>query len=60
MKRVDVFGLGHVGLPVSAVPASRGSQVVGAGVNRAVISTISETHTHKLEFQLNMLLQAAG
>ena len=59
MKRIEVFGLGYVGLPVSAVLASRGYQVVGVDVNRTVVSTINEGRIHIVEPDLDMLVQAA-
>lgn len=59
MKRVEIFGLGYVGLPVSAILASRGYEVVGVDVNRTVVSTINEGKIHIVEPDLDMLVQAA-
>ena len=59
MKRIEVLGLGYVGLPVSAVLASRGFEVIGVDVNPNVVSTINEGHIHIVEPDLDMLVQAA-
>jgi UDP-N-acetyl-D-mannosaminuronic acid dehydrogenase len=59
MKRVEVFGLGYVGLPVAAVLASRGYEVIGVDVNRTVVSTINDGHIHIVEPDLDMIVQAA-
>jgi len=59
MKRIQVFGLGYVGLPVSAILASRGYQVLGIDVNSSVVSTINEGRIHIVEPDLDMLVQAA-
>jgi UDP-N-acetyl-D-mannosaminuronic acid dehydrogenase len=59
MKRVEVFGLGYVGLPVAAVLASRGYEVIGVDVNRHAVTTINEGHIHIVEPDLDMIVQAA-
>ena len=59
MKRIQVFGLGYVGLPVSAILASRGYEVLGIDVNRSVVSTVNEGQIHIVEPDLDMLVQAA-
>jgi UDP-N-acetyl-D-mannosaminuronic acid dehydrogenase len=58
-KRVSVFGLGYVGLPVSAVLASRGVEVVGVDVNPTAVSMINSGRIHIVEPDLEMLVQAA-
>src|SRR4051794_15291818 len=59
MKRVAVLGQGYVGLPVSAVLASRGFEVVGVDTNATVVATINEGRIHIVEPDLDMLVQAA-
>jgi UDP-N-acetyl-D-mannosaminuronic acid dehydrogenase len=58
-KRVEVFGLGYVGLPVAAVLASRGFEVIGIDVNPTVVSTVNSGRIHIVEPDLDMLVQAA-
>ncbi|HVT23737.1 MAG TPA: UDP-N-acetyl-D-mannosamine dehydrogenase [Rhizomicrobium sp.] len=58
-KKVSVFGLGYVGLPVSAVLASRGVEVVGVDVNPHAVSMINNGRIHIVEPDLEMLVQAA-
>src|SRR5205085_12251680 len=58
-KKVSVLGLGYVGLPVSAVFASRGFEVVGVDVNPSVVKVINEGRIHIVEPDLDMLVQAA-
>jgi UDP-N-acetyl-D-mannosaminuronic acid dehydrogenase len=59
MKRIEIFGLGYVGLPVAAILASRGFEVIGVDVNPMVVSTINEGRIHIVEPDLDMLVQAA-
>lgn len=58
-KTVSVFGLGYVGLPVSAVLASRGVEVIGVDVNPTAVSMINSGRIHIVEPDLEMLVQAA-
>ncbi len=59
LKKISVFGLGYVGLPVSAVLASRGVEVVGVDVNPHAVSMINSGRIHIVEPDLEMLVQAA-
>src|SRR5258706_997030 len=59
MKRIQVLGLGYVGLPVSAVLASRGFEVIGVDVNPLVVSTVNAGNIHIVEPDLDILVQAA-
>jgi len=58
-KRVEVFGLGYVGLPVSAAFASRGFEVIGIEVQPSIVETINSGRIHIVEPDLDMLVQAA-
>jgi len=58
-KKISVFGLGYVGLPVSAVFASRGFEVTGVEVQASVVDVINSGHIHIVEPDLDMLVQAA-
>lgn len=58
-KRISVFGLGYVGLPVAAALASRGFDVVGVDVERRVTEVINSGRIHIVEPDLDMVVQAA-
>jgi UDP-N-acetyl-D-mannosaminuronic acid dehydrogenase len=58
-KKIAVFGLGYVGLPVSAAFASRGFEVIGVEVQPSIVETINSGRIHIVEPDLDMLVQAA-
>jgi UDP-N-acetyl-D-mannosaminuronic acid dehydrogenase len=58
-KRISIYGLGYVGLPVAAALASRGFQVIGVDVNAAVVDVINSGGIHIVEPDLDMVVQAA-
>jgi UDP-N-acetyl-D-mannosaminuronic acid dehydrogenase len=58
-KKIEVFGLGYVGLPVSAAFASRGFEVTGVEIQPAIVETINGGRIHIVEPDLDMLVQAA-
>ncbi len=58
-KRISVFGLGYVGLPVSAAFASRGFDVVGVEIQPSIVDVINSGRIHIVEPDLDMLVQAA-
>jgi UDP-N-acetyl-D-mannosaminuronic acid dehydrogenase len=58
-KRISVLGLGYVGLPVCAVFASRGFDVIGVDIDPRIIETINGGRIHIVEPDLDMLVQAA-
>lgn len=58
-RKISVLGLGYVGLPVSAVFASRGFEVTGVDVNPSIVSVINSGRIHIVEPDLDMLVQGA-
>jgi UDP-N-acetyl-D-mannosaminuronic acid dehydrogenase len=58
-RKISVLGLGYVGLPVSAVFASRGFEVTGVEVNPAIVEVINSGRIHIVEPDLDMLVQGA-
>src|ERR1043165_5850702 len=58
-KKIEVYGLGYVGLPVAAAFASRGFEVVGIEVQPSIVETINGGKIHIVEPDLDMLVQAA-
>ncbi len=59
MSTVCVIGLGYIGLPVSAILASRGFNVIGVDINQRAVTLINEGKAHFFEPDLQMLLSAA-
>lgn len=58
-ERVSVVGLGYIGLPVAALLASRGVEVVGVDVNPLAVRAINEGRAHFSEPDLDALVQQA-
>lgn len=58
-KRVSVFGLGYVGLPVAAALASRGFEVVGVDISPSIVDVINNGKVHIVEPDLDMVVHAA-
>lgn len=58
-RRVSVVGLGYVGLPLAALLASRGIDVVGVDVNPAAVDTINRGQIHFFEPDLDIIVGAA-
>ena len=52
-----MMGLGYIGLPTSALIASRGIQVLGIDVNQSVVDTISSGKIHIVEPALDGLVK---
>jgi UDP-N-acetyl-D-mannosaminuronic acid dehydrogenase len=58
-KRVCVLGLGYVGLPMAAIMATRGIEVIGVDVNPAVVAKINEGGIHIVEPGLDIVVRGA-
>lgn len=58
-QQVCVLGLGYVGLPMAAILANRGFQVIGVDVNPAVIETVRQGGVHIVEPELDVAVRAA-
>lgn len=56
---ISVIGLGYIGLPTSAVFASRKIKVIGVDVNQSAVDTINRGQIHIVEPDLDMMVQAA-
>ena len=56
IKSVCVLGQGYIGLPTSAILASRGLRVYGVDKNPDVVATISEGRVHIVEADLDGLV----
>ena len=55
---VSVVGLGYIGLPTSAILASRGVRVLGVDTNRHVVDTVNAGAIHIVEPDLAQLVRA--
>ena len=56
--KINVIGLGYVGLPTAAILANNGMDVVGVEVNRQTITSVNAGQAHFVEAELDTLLQA--
>ena len=55
--KVVIMGLGYIGLPTTALIASRGIKVQGIDVNQSVVDTINEGKIHIVEPALDGLVK---
>ena len=56
--KVNVIGLGYVGLPTAAMLATNGFDVIGVEVNADAVASINAGQPHFVEAALDTLLQA--
>ncbi len=59
MSKVNVIGLGYIGLPTALMMASHGIKVVGTDYNEELIATLQEGHTTFKEDGLDELFREA-
>ena len=57
LPKVDVIGLGYIGLPTAALIASRGISVLGVDINERVVKTVAAGSIHIAEPDLDGLVQ---
>ena len=57
-EKVNVIGLGYVGLPTAAILATGGVDVVGVEVNQSIVASINRGQPHFVEAALDTLLHA--
>ena len=57
--RVSVLGLGYVGLPMAAIMAARGIEVIGVDVTSSVVAKINEGGIHIVEPGLDIVVRGA-
>jgi UDP-N-acetyl-D-mannosaminuronate dehydrogenase len=58
-NRVSVLGLGYVGLPMAAIMAARGIEVIGVDVTPSVVAKINEGGIHIVEPGLDIVVRGA-
>lgn len=56
---VVTVGLGYIGLPTSALIASKGSRVLGVDINETVVNTINKGEIHIVEPELDAYVKEA-
>lgn len=59
MNSVATIGLGYIGLPTSALIASKGVNVFGVDVNQSVVDTINRGEIHIVEPELDEIVKKA-
>lgn len=57
MKSVITLGLGYIGLPTSALIASKGIKVYGVDINKGIVKTINSGNIHIIEPGLDNLVK---
>ena len=56
-KKINVIGLGYIGLPTAALLSSKGYSVSGTDTNKYIVNTINKGKTHINEIGLNKLVK---
>jgi UDP-N-acetyl-D-mannosaminuronic acid dehydrogenase len=57
MKKITTIGLGYIGLPTSALIASKGFEVNGVDINQKVVETINKGEIHIVEPELDIVVK---
>ena len=58
-KTICVIGLGYIGLPTSALIASKGVPVFGVDINKKIVETINRGEIHIVEPELDEVVRTA-
>ena len=56
---VVTIGLGYIGLPTSALIASKGTKVLGVDINQDIVNTINKGKIHIVEPDLDSIVSKA-
>lgn len=59
MSKINVYGLGYIGLPTASLLATKGYDVLGIDVSQKIIDTINSGKVHIVEPDLDILVQSA-
>lgn len=59
MKKINVIGLGYIGLPTALMFAAHGIEVIGTDYNKELVDTLKHGHTTFDEKGLNELFEEA-
>tara|TARA_R110000868_G_scaffold8205_3_gene42617 strand:- start:204542 stop:205732 length:1191 start_codon:yes stop_codon:yes gene_type:complete len=58
VNKINVYGLGYIGLPTASLLASKGYEVLGIDVSAKVVDTINEGNVHIVEPDLDVLVRS--
>ena len=59
MEKINVYGLGYIGLPTASLLATKGYDVLGIDVSQQVVDTINRGKIHIVEPDLDVLVKSA-
>lgn len=59
MKKINVYGLGYIGLPTASLLASKGYHVLGVDTSQNVVDIINKGSTHIIEPGLDTLVKSS-
>lgn len=59
MSKVNVYGLGYIGLPTASLLATKGYEVLGVDISKKVVNTINQGEVHIVEPGLDALVRSA-
>ena len=57
--QVVTIGLGYIGLPTSALIASKSTHVLGVDINQKVVDTVNDGKIHIVEPDLDIIVSKA-
>ena len=59
MQKINVYGLGYIGLPTASLLATKGYNVLGIDVSEKLVELINNGDIHIVETDLDMLVKSA-
>ncbi|MCF6768124.1 UDP-N-acetyl-D-mannosamine dehydrogenase [Thiotrichales bacterium 19S11-10] len=59
MQKINVYGLGYIGLPTASLLATKGYDVLGIDVSKRVVDMINSGQVHIVEPDLDILVKSA-
>ena len=59
MQKINVIGLGYIGLPIASLLATKGYDVLGVDISEKVVNIINAGNVHIVEPDLDILVKSA-
>ncbi|TNF69111.1 MAG: UDP-N-acetyl-D-mannosamine dehydrogenase [Gammaproteobacteria bacterium] len=59
MQKINVYGLGYIGLPTASLLATKGYDVLGIDISKKVVDMINKAQVHIVEPDLDILVKSA-
>jgi len=59
MQKINIIGLGYIGLPTASILATKGYDVLGVDISENIVNTINAGGTHIIEPDLDIVVKAA-